>query len=262
MKEVSLDKPIASGRTADIYDWDEGHVLKLFHNWFELQDIEYELKIAQAVHASGVKSPAVGELMQIDGRNGLIYERVEGQSMLDIVRRKPWKVFQYGRMLAELHAQMHGRVASVELPEQKSRLVNKIRLADALPASLQTSLLGALISMPGGDRVCHGDFHFGNVMLTQNGGTIIDWIDASRGNPLADVARTSILLLGVAENQVHNAIHKIFVRGFHDAYLSHYFSLHPTGMGEYRRWLPIVAGARLSEGITELEKWLVMQAGY
>ena len=45
MKEISLDKPIAHGRTADVYDWDDGHILKLFHNWFELENIEYELKI-------------------------------------------------------------------------------------------------------------------------------------------------------------------------------------------------------------------------
>jgi len=35
---MSLDKPLARGRTADVYDWDEKHVPKLFHNWFDLED--------------------------------------------------------------------------------------------------------------------------------------------------------------------------------------------------------------------------------
>jgi hypothetical protein len=39
-----------------------------------------------------------------------------------------------------------------------------------------------------------------------------------------------------------------------------YFSLRPGGESEYSRWLPIVAAARLSENIPELEKWLVAQA--
>src|SRR5215510_9254831 len=101
MKEISLDKPIASGRTADVYDWDDGHVLKLFHDWFELQSIEYEFKVAQAVYGSGVKAPAVKELIQVQGRNGLIYERVPGKPMLDLFQRKPWKVFAYSRILAQ-----------------------------------------------------------------------------------------------------------------------------------------------------------------
>ena len=52
MKEISIDHPIAHGRTADVYDRNDGNILKLFYNWFELQNIEYELKIARAVHAN------------------------------------------------------------------------------------------------------------------------------------------------------------------------------------------------------------------
>jgi hypothetical protein len=37
--------------------------------------------------------------------------------------------------------------------------------------------------------------------------------------------------------------------------------LRTHGRDEYYRWLPIVAGARLSEKIPELEDWLVQEAG-
>ena len=106
MKEIPLDKPIARGRTADVYDWDSRHVLKLFHSGFEVESVEYELKTAQAVHASGVKAPAVQGLVQVQGRNGLIYERISGDSMLDMFPRKAWMVFAYSRILAQIHAQM------------------------------------------------------------------------------------------------------------------------------------------------------------
>jgi len=262
MKEISLDKPIAHGRTAEVYDWDEGHVLKLFQDWFPLENIEYEMKIARAVYASGVKSPAVGELIQVQGRNGLIYERVAGESTLTMFRRQPWNAIRYGKTLARLHAQMHERVLEADVPPQRKRLQNKIKDADALPVDLKPKLLNALDSLPEGDRVCHGDFHFANVLISGNDATVIDWIDASRGNPLADAARTSIILLGAMESaQVPNPLLKIMVGVFHTTYLREYFRLRPGGRYEYRRWLPIVAGARLSEGIPELEKWLVKQAG-
>lgn len=262
MKEKSLGKPFAQGRTADVYDWDNKHILKLFHNWFELQNIEYEFKVARAVYDSGVKSPEVKELIQVQGRNGLIYERVAGDSMLDLFQRKPWKVFTYSRILAKLHTQMHYCVFdSVGIPAQRTRLQTKINHADALSAPLKESLLNALQSLPDGDRVCHGDFHPANVVISSEDVRVIDWMDASRGNPLADVARTSIILLGAAESEeIPHLFIKALVKIFHSIYLRDYFRLRPGNKDEYRRWLPIVAGARLSENIPELEAWLVKQA--
>ena len=261
MNKILLNKPIAHGRTADIYDWDNGHILKLFHNWFGLDNIEYELKIARAVHSSGVKAPAVGELIEFEGRNGLIYERAAGESMLTMFQRKPWMVFVYSRILARLHAQMHDRSFEADVPDQYSKLQYKINNADVLPASLKTALLTALDSMPKGDRVCHGDFHLANVLLSANDASVIDWIDASRGNPLADVARTTIIFIGAAETQqIPNLFLKMFIKIAHAKYLREYFRLRPNGMDEYRRWLPIVAAARLSEGMPELEQWLIQQA--
>ena len=127
---------------------------------------------------------------------------------------------------------------------------------------LKNSLLNALRSQPEADRVCHGDFHPANLLIDGNDAHIIDWIDASRGNPLADVARTSIILRGAIESkQIRNAFLKWLVKSFHSIYLDQYFRLRPGGKEEYLRWLPIVAAARMDEGIQELEPWLMEQAG-
>jgi len=262
MKEISLDQPIAHGRTADIYAWEDGQILKLFHDWFPLEDAEYEMKIARAVHTSGVHTPAViGGIVQAEGRNGLIYERVDGQSMLEVAPRQPWKIFEYAKRFAALQAQMHERVFTAEVPTQRNKFERRLQHLEILPSTLRNKLLEQLASLPDGDRVCHGDFHPANVLISDNDITIIDWIDSSRGNPLADVARTTIILLGAVESpQLPNLFLKTFVKVFHSTYLKNYFLLRSGGEDEYRRWLPIVAAARLSEGIQELEKWLVEQA--
>ena len=181
--------------------------------------------------------------------------------MLSAFQRQPWKVLQYGRLLAELQVRMHESVFLADVPAQRKRLQNKIKNAEALPEYLKPKLLRALDSLPEGDRVCHGDFHPDNVLISSGNANIIDWIDASRGNPLADVARTSIILRGAAESaQIPNPVLKMFVKLFHSTYLNRYFRLHSSGQEEYRRWLPIAAAARLTEGIKESEAWLVAQA--
>jgi uncharacterized protein (TIGR02172 family) len=255
-----LGPPIATGRTAEIYAWQPGQVLKLFHDWFELESIEYEARIAGAIHASGLPVPAVGEIIRLNGRNGLVYQRVDGEPMWKSLSRSPWRVLRYARRSAELHVEMHARSFQADIPSQRQKLRRKIETAQALPASLRSKALAALGELPDGDRLCHGDFHPGNILMTAQGEVVIDWIDASRGNPLADLARTSILLLGAAECQIHSPLQKAIIRLFHATSLRRYFQLSPGGEGEYRRWLPVVSAARLSEQISELEKWLVTQA--
>jgi hypothetical protein len=175
--------------------------------------------------------------------------------------QKPWTIFRYARRMAALHAEMHANSLKLDIPDQRQRLVQKLHGAQALPGELRAKALAALETLPDGAAICHGDFHPGNVLAMPQGEVVIDWIDATRGNPLADVARASILALGAgATTQTRNVIEKLMVRLFHAVYLRHYFALRPGGREEYGRWLPIVAAARLSENIPEIEQWLLAQA--
>lgn len=261
MQETGLGRLIAQGRTADIYPWKDGYIVKLFRDWFEPGDIEYEASLARAVHAVGLPTPAAGEIVHLEGRTGLIYERVHGKSMLELVQSKPWRVNAYAEQLAHLHAEMHSKTLPADLPQQHSKLHRKISRANALPSGVRARTLACLGALPGGDRVCHGDFHPGNVLLKDKQAVIIDWIDAARGNPLADVARTSIILLGAAHSDmVPGRLMKLIVQQFHTTYLRRYFQLRPGGEAEYRRWLPVIAAARLDENMPEIEHWLLAQA--
>lgn len=261
MHDLLLDQPLARGRTADVYPWGDHHVLKLFHAWFGPENIAYEARIARAVAMCGLPVPAPGEIIQVDGRTGLIYERRYGPSMWVALERKPWRIVEFGNKLALLHAHMHNSVLEAKVPAQRTILERKLRQAKALTTGLRKAALAALASLPDGDRVCHGDFHPGNILLTPHGEVIIDWMDASRGNPLADVARTTIIALGVMESaQIPNLLMRRFVCIFHAVYLHRYFRLRPHGRNEYRHWLPVVAAARLSENIPEIEEWLLQQA--
>lgn len=256
-----LGKPLALGRTAEIYAWEEGKVLKLFYDWFELGDIEFELEINSNIHASGLPVPAPGEIIQVNGRNGLVYARIHGINMWETLGKQPWRLLEFARRTAELQAEMHANSTCPNIPSQRYRLEYKLKNAEILPQTLKEAALAELARLSDGESICHGDFHPGNILITRKGAMIIDWIDASIGNPLADVARSSIIALGAAGSSKVIAPHlRLLLLFFHHVYLHHYFSQRSAGQQEYQRWLPVVAAARLSENIREQEKWLLNRA--
>jgi uncharacterized protein (TIGR02172 family) len=252
-----IGPPIAIGFTAEIYAWKDGQVLKLFNQGISSQTVEYEAYLARMVHATGLPVPAVGEIVEIDGRFGLEYERVEGMSMLDVLSHKPWLYRQQAHQLAELQVEMHQRHVA-GMPSQRERLERKIRNAGLLSEKVRQAALQTLEKIPEEDKLCHGDFHPGNILLTSQGPVIIDWIDASSGSPLLDVARSTLLFGGPLPPGTHLSGLVKLIRGwFYRAYLEHYFELNPLDQAQLATWIPVVAAARLDENIPGDEQRLL-----
>jgi uncharacterized protein (TIGR02172 family) len=253
--------PIAVGRTAEIYAWDADHVLKLFRAWMPASAAAYEARIARAVYETGIRVPAVGDVVTVEGRAGILYERIEGVSMMTALGRQPWKFARFARDLADLHAEMH-RHRTPELPAQKERLIEKINAAGPLADHLKVKAVQALTAMPDDNRLCHGDFHPDNVLITDEGPMIIDWVDATQGHPMADVARTSLLLsTGALPPEVPKPVRRLIAvlrHLFHTRYLKRYLhQRRPSSRRALEAWLPLIAAARLSENIEAEEAQLM-----
>jgi len=133
--------------------------------------------VANAGHA-----PAVFDVVDLDDRSGIIYERVDGPSMLAALTRQPWAVLRCARLLADLHLNIHESVVA-GLPSQRARLEQRVRESSLASAPAREAALRLLERLPGGDKLCHGDFHPDNVILSTRGAVVIDWNDATQGNP-------------------------------------------------------------------------------
>jgi uncharacterized protein (TIGR02172 family) len=247
---MQLNALIALGFTAEIFAWHDGQVLKLFNKGISRSTVEYEANMTRIVHATGLPVPAVGEIIEIENRFGLELERVDGISMLQAFTQKPWKLSQYARQLAELQVEMHTRRVP-EMPAQRERLRRKIQRAEKLPENVRQAALKALEKLQEDDRLCHGDFHPGNILLTSRGPVIIDWIDASRGRPVLDVARSSLLFGGgpIPPGTPRAWLLKTLQRRFYLIYKRRYFQLNPADSQQLSKWIPVVAAARLDENI-------------
>jgi uncharacterized protein (TIGR02172 family) len=184
---------IGRGFTSDVYAFGANRVVKLFHGSLDEGRAEREFRVSQAVHAAGLPAPAVYELVKIEGRRAIVFERLEGESMFSRVQARPWTLFAAARQLAELHAEIHSIAAPPELPAQRDLVAGKIDAATHLSADEKQRAHLCLDSLPAGETLCHGDFHPANILLSARGPVIIDWEGASRGDPWGDVACTARL---------------------------------------------------------------------
>lgn len=246
----TITHPIATGRTAEVFAWEDHTILKLYRKEFPTHWVDYEASIGRQVCAAGVRAPAVLDLVEIEGRRGIIYERIQGISMIAELARRPWKLFSLARTLAELHADLHRQPLS-QLSPMREQLQRAIEAAAALPKEMKEPILQILDGLPDGDHLCHGDFHPGNVIITTQGPVIIDWMTASTGNPWADVARTCLLLStgDVPQGMPGRLLIRTARKFFYRAYLNHYFDHAPQGRKQLLAWLPVLAAARLNENI-------------
>jgi len=255
-----LGDVVARGSRSLVHAYGPGAVVKVPKPATPASWILAEAAYVEAVRAVGAPAPSLLGIERIFGRPATVWERVEGPSMWQEVVDRPDRSADVGRRLAEVQLALFELVPPVTLPDQRDRLISKIRGSAAnVDASLGLALelLPARTDTP---RLCHGDLHPSNVLVSQDGPVIVDWFDASRGDRVADVARSSLTLLA------HGATTPSHLPGsdprtlavLTQAYLSRLRESLDIPSGLLSRWQAINAAARLSEGMPPeplLEVW-------
>ncbi|NYT95424.1 phosphotransferase family protein [Salinispora sp. H7-4] len=208
---------IGAGREADVHTWCDDAVIKLY-------------------------------------RPGLLGHRAEAGALtalagLDIAPKLTDTV-EWDR--AATHLAVHQVSAPADLPELRSVLA--ARITDAtMPTRLRDHTLRLLDGLPEGDRLCHGDYHPGNLMLTAGRAAVIDWPNATRGAPAADHARTKLLLRYSAPLPETSRVARTLVRSSRSVFARRYIRAYRAGSVQPPSpsgpWLAVQAAARLAEGI-------------
>jgi len=186
--------PLAEGREAEVFLRADGNVVKVMRSATQEARVRREATALQALSDRQHLAPAFVETTEVAGRPALVSERVGGDDLLARLSKKPWLVVKVAGTLGRAHAAMHGHKAPDTLPELRKELARRIESARALPKNHAARALERLRTLPTGERLCHGDYHPQNVLGTLEKPVVIDWGDASRGAPSADVARTLLLL--------------------------------------------------------------------
>ena len=126
-----IGSKLADGRTAEVFAWGDDLILKLYREGWSRRTAEYEHRMAKASERTGYRVPHVGEIIEVDGRPGIIYQRVEGEPMFNQIRKQPYRLFHFSHQMADLHLEMHTKDAQ-DLEPVTERLASKIDAVNAL----------------------------------------------------------------------------------------------------------------------------------
>lgn len=185
---------VGVGNTAEVYDFGEGKVCKLFKQGYPKEAVEREFRNATEVHRQGLPVPKVFELVESEGRTGIVYEKIDGKSMLECIVENPGKAGFFLEEFVRLQKNWL-KEASVHAASVLSYKDFLQMLINSAGQKTEASLLEEINSLPEGDTLLHGDFHPGNVLIsTDHRAVVIDFMNVCRGPVLYDIARTYFLL--------------------------------------------------------------------
>ncbi len=241
---------IGVGREAEVVAESETICVKWFYAGHSRQQVQSEAEKMAFVSERGVKAPRFYGMVEKDGRYGLRMERVHGLSILREMLTAPRIGVDYGEVLGRTQREFHA-VCGKGLPSRVENMCWDIHQTTLLSHAEQEELCRRLLAMEPGDRLLHGDYHIDNVLMTESGPCVIDWMYAAYGNPMLDACR--ILLdcrLPVYPMDADEAMcaaideqRKLLLQGFLRGYGITEAELEP--------WVPLVAASRLHFALEE-----------
>jgi Ser/Thr protein kinase RdoA (MazF antagonist) len=245
---------IAEGREAEMFARGDDCVVRLYRRDVGEAEIAHQIRSLEVAAACGIRVPTVYGREWVDGRPGVLLERLQGRDLLGVIGRRPWRVWSLARLSGRLHATINSAVAPPGLRSTHDLLRSGIGRSGASPEYARAAL-HRLDSLPPGDRLCHGDFHPGNIMLHQGEPVVIDWVNLSRGPAEADFARTTMMIrLGdppPGSPFLIRALARVARSLLLGSYVRAYRERLPLDQALVEAWYLPVAVSRLSEGIAE-----------
>ncbi|REK76818.1 phosphotransferase family protein [Paenibacillus paeoniae] len=275
---VKLGGKIAEGGCAEVFEWGEGKIVKLAKPNTNETAIQAEWRHSRIAKECGLPVPDTFDLVELDGRPGIVFEHIEGESLIKRFVGRGTTALQSGfdqptsefddhlgaQVTANLLFQVHQHSVS-NMPSQRENITYDIRRTSYLTEAEQTVIIHHMEQLPRKQQLCHGDPNPGNILLRELlEPVLIDWNNASIGNPEADLAEYILMIqFAILPSYLPKELNKVLDtmrEATIQAFIAEYERLSGIGYHDIEPWLVVIAARKLSaDGISEDEKSLLMK---
>lgn len=194
------------------------------------------------VHGAGLPVPAVYGLKRLsETKTALEMEYIEGKPLVAMYEGRGEEMLaQAQRVMVELQCRMNAVDAGgcTFLPPLTDMYAHEITATPYLTDQQKQALLALMSRLDTGKtNLCHGDIHPHNILYNGEKSWIIDWEDASRGDPAADACMTYFYAMRWAAKGGNRS---------DEQYLRLFCAESCIAPEKVLAWLPVIAGVQVN----------------
>src|SRR5262245_50245747 len=138
----SLGEKIGEGAFSEVYAWAPGQVVKLFKPGVSRWMPRHEVRMISAVLPAGVPVPEVFGELTLDGRFGIVLQRLDGPILWQLTRTGAVTFEQAGAIVASLAMSLHKPSPLPEVLSMREHMERELRHDDGkVPKHVATDIL-------------------------------------------------------------------------------------------------------------------------
>lgn len=179
-------KLVGQGKMAKVYLWN-GFAYKCFRSDYPAEWIDYEMWIQDIISKTDL--PII-KYHKSEIPHSIKMDFIDGVPLADRIRHEKYK--NGLEDLLSLFSKVH-EIKDIDLPRLNPSLIKDIDTL-SIDVNIKNRAKEYIASIPDENTLCHLDFHFLNLMYSNDKYYMIDWINAKIGNPIYDFARTYVIM--------------------------------------------------------------------
>ncbi|MEK8126712.1 phosphotransferase [Paenibacillus filicis] len=268
-----IGKKVGEGGCSEVFEWGGNQqIVKVAKDNTIAEAVKREFSNNLLAWENGLPAPRPYELLEVGGRPSIVMERIHGESLLQhffrYLMQSPSEInsnddpHETIKITARLLHETH-RMGNLPLPSQRDMMTSSIRSTGYLTTSEKEQIIQHLNRLPIKKQVCHGDPNPGNIMIRGDQAVLIDWMNASTGNPEADLAEY-IIMIQYAILPPHapsQAVARFDTLRAHiiEVFCDEYRRLSGDSLDQVDDWiLPVAARKLCADAISEEENMLLL----
>ena len=203
-RTISVDdcKQIGRGAKGDVYRYNDELIVKVYNEKNTYKDVEREISLARSAFVMGLPTAISFGIVSVGKGYGAMFELINAKTVSELIAKNPEHVDYYAEVMAKLARHIH----STKAADKKLVLdANDVLISWAMrglweeDAHLAQKLIDAINRLPPVDNLAHGDFHTGNVFLSDREPIFIDVDRMAAGTPFLDISGIYLFYVGYAE---------------------------------------------------------------
>lgn len=230
-KEYKLDKAKQSGDgyTSITYFTNDGDaMIKLYYEGIDQEELFKEKRYSVEAFRLGVPTPLSGDLIDVEGRKGLIFERIKTKTSIARMLADDYsRLDELAMDFAAISKRLHETISDTQVfPNVKDVYKGYVDSFKGLNDEEREAIKRFIDNSRDTKTCLHGDFHFGNVIVTSdNQKLFIDMADFAYGDPLFDLGTLYFVTHNDRDDHSERLFHNsnAVLKEFYEHFVRYYY---------------------------------------